>query len=159
MPKKVLDKTVEIIVVALMILMVVSVFMQVFFRYVIGKPLGWTEEIGSYTLVWITFLGSYLAFCRKKHMRIEMLFNRVSLSKQRVFLLIGNITVFIFALCMVIYGIEFASSFLNLRSPYLGIPAGYSYFVIPLTGALLIIGASEDIFNIIKNISKKEGVQ
>ena len=47
--------------------------LQVVFRYVIGAPLGWTEEVMRYAVVWLTFLASTAALHRGEHMVIDVL--------------------------------------------------------------------------------------
>src|SRR5690606_19149470 len=52
---------------------VVINLLQVLFRYVIGAPLGWTEEVMRYSVVWLTFLASVAALHRGEHMVIDVL--------------------------------------------------------------------------------------
>ena len=43
---------------------VVIIAVQVFWRYVLGSPLAWTEEISRYVFIWIVMLGIPIMFNR-----------------------------------------------------------------------------------------------
>jgi C4-dicarboxylate transporter DctQ subunit len=51
--------------------MVVVVFLQVIFRFVIRSSLPWSEELARYIMVWITFLGASIGVKRKSHIGVE----------------------------------------------------------------------------------------
>ncbi len=70
----------EYVVSVLLVIMVVVVFLQVIFRFVIHASLPWSEELSRYILVWLSFLGAAIGvrkapisasrlsfrFCRKR---------------------------------------------------------------------------------------------
>ena len=43
-------------------LIVLLIFTQVLFRYLLNNSLNWTEELAKYLFVWMTFIGSASAF-------------------------------------------------------------------------------------------------
>ena len=53
-----LNKLVKAVCVVLLTAMVVAVTLQIFSRYVMPKPLPWTEEVSRFCMVWLSFLGS-----------------------------------------------------------------------------------------------------
>jgi TRAP-type C4-dicarboxylate transport system permease small subunit len=52
---------------------VVILAVGVWYRYVLNDSLGWTDEIGSHLLVWLTFLGAYPCFRKQLHLDFPML--------------------------------------------------------------------------------------
>ncbi len=54
------------------------VFLQVFTRYFLNNSLAWTEEISSYLLICLTFLGSAMAVRKNTHIQIEFLYTIIS---------------------------------------------------------------------------------
>ncbi|MBM6581199.1 TRAP transporter small permease [Microvirga sp. BT689] len=46
-------------------------FVQVVLRYIFNNPQAWSEEVGRYLFVWITFLGSAVAFARDSHIKVD----------------------------------------------------------------------------------------
>ncbi|MDQ7829314.1 MAG: TRAP transporter small permease [Armatimonadota bacterium] len=50
---------------------------QVAFRYVLARPLVWTEEAARYLYIWTCYLGAAMAFRRGTHVRIGAMVDRV----------------------------------------------------------------------------------
>jgi TRAP-type transport system small permease protein len=64
--------------VAILWVMATFVFLQFFTRYFLNNSLAWTEEISSYLLITLTFLGSAMAVRKNTHIQIEFLYTIVS---------------------------------------------------------------------------------
>ena len=58
---------------ALMLAIIIVNFLQVFFRYVMLDPLGWTEEVMRYAVVWVTFLTAGAVLWYGEHMVVDAL--------------------------------------------------------------------------------------
>lgn len=48
------------------------VFIQFFTRYVLGSPLGWTEEVARYLLICVGFLAATIGVRKRSHIRIDL---------------------------------------------------------------------------------------
>ncbi|WP_168709190.1 TRAP transporter small permease [Halomonas borealis] len=59
--------------------MAVVVFTQFFSRYVLGSPLGWTEEVARYLLICVGFLAATVGVRKRSHIRIELLYRYLPL--------------------------------------------------------------------------------
>ena len=70
---RLLIRVIEIALGALLGLLAAIVPLGVVFRYVLNNALSWTDEIGGFTLVWITFLGSVIALDRGVHLDMDLL--------------------------------------------------------------------------------------
>lgn len=64
--------------VAILWVMATFVFLQFFTRYFLNNSLAWTEEISSYLLICLTFVGSAMAVRKNTHIQIEFLYTVVS---------------------------------------------------------------------------------
>ncbi len=65
-------------------LMVGSVVLQFFTRYVLNDSFAWTEEIAIYALVVVVFLGSALCVRASRHIQVDFLYRYVSKSTGRL---------------------------------------------------------------------------
>jgi TRAP-type C4-dicarboxylate transport system permease small subunit len=59
---------------ALFWLMAFAVFLQFFTRYVLNDSLAWTEEIATYCLVAVVFIGSAMCVRLGRHIQVDFLF-------------------------------------------------------------------------------------
>src|SRR5918997_246450 len=55
-------------------IMALSVFLQFFTRYVLNDSYAWTEEIATYCLVVIVFMGAAMCVRLGRHIHIDFLF-------------------------------------------------------------------------------------
>lgn len=53
--------------------MTIVVLLQVFFRYVLGDALSWSEELSRFLMVWLTFLAAPVAYLEKGHVALDFL--------------------------------------------------------------------------------------
>lgn len=63
----------EYLLAGLLGLAVCFIVAQVFFRYVLGQPLDWTEQSSRYLFIWMMMLGAAIVFYRDSAMAFDML--------------------------------------------------------------------------------------
>ncbi len=119
--------------------LVIAVFLQVIFRFVLQQPLAWTEELARYCLVWITFLGAAFAMASKAHIGMEVFVKSFALPIRKSMYVIATIASLTFFCLMVVQGYDLSIKSMTQLSPVLRIPMGAIYAVIPLSGCILII--------------------
>jgi TRAP-type C4-dicarboxylate transport system permease small subunit len=64
--------------------MALAVFLQFFTRYVLNDSLAWTEEIATYCLVAIVFLGSSMCVRLGRHIQVDLIFRYLPHKAARV---------------------------------------------------------------------------
>jgi TRAP-type C4-dicarboxylate transport system permease small subunit len=65
-------------------MMGLAVFLQFFTRYVLNDSLAWTEEIATYCLVAIVFLGSSMCVRLGRHIQVDLIFRYLPHKPARV---------------------------------------------------------------------------
>jgi TRAP-type C4-dicarboxylate transport system permease small subunit len=65
-------------------LMSLAVFLQFFTRYVLNDSFAWTEEIATYCLVAIVFIGSAMCVRLNRHIQVDLLFRFLPARTARV---------------------------------------------------------------------------
>ncbi len=140
--KKILDQSLEILVMIVVGVLVIDVIWQVFTRYVLNDPSSWTEELAIFLLIWVALLGAAVALGRGAHLGIDYFVNKLGI-KDRLF-----VEVFVFLcvavfsfLVMIIGGIDLVKTtlYLHQTSPALGIDMGYVYLAVPVSGGFMVL--------------------
>lgn len=69
---------------ALFWILAAIVFYQVFTRYVLDDPAGWTEEIARYFLVAVVFIGAAMSVRRNNHIQVDYFYRLIPRALGRV---------------------------------------------------------------------------
>jgi tripartite ATP-independent transporter DctM subunit len=95
------------------------------FRYVLDRPLDWTDELAEILFLWLVSLGAVIALRRGEHMRMSFVTGRVSLRTQSVLKRFGALCVLIFVGVIVGPGIGFMQQQQAITTPALQIPGSW----------------------------------
>src|SRR5476649_1516737 len=95
----------ENILVLLLTIMFVSFIVQIFYRYILNNPIGWSEEVIVTTWMWTVLWGAAFVLSEAEEIRFDIIYSNISESMRRVFTVItGTAAVFL-------YGISLPASF------------------------------------------------
>nr|WP_321457937.1 TRAP transporter small permease [uncultured Cohaesibacter sp.] len=125
------------IIASLMFIMMGLTFTQVVARYLMHHSLSWSEEVGRYVFVWISFLGLAAAFRSGAHVALDILSDMLTPLPQRVLKIINTCFIFVLAIALLLGGIALMKFGMNQRSPALDLPMYFVYVVIPISGVAL----------------------
>lgn len=138
--KKFLNKTLEVICMSIIVLMVLLALWQVISRYFLNKPSTTSEELLIYCFVWVSLLGAAYVFGKRDHMAMSFFVEKLPPAKNNLTKIISEVAVLVFAGAVLVYGgIEITKLAMGQVSPALGVPMGYIYTVLPLSGVITII--------------------
>ena len=129
-------------------LSVVNVLWQVFTRFVLSNPSSYTEELARYLLIWIGLVGAAYAAGRRMQLAIDLLPNHLAGRSRMVLGVVIEILVAAFALAILVIGglrLVLLTLSLGQTSAALGIPLGYVYVALPLSGILIVWYAARDV--------------
>jgi TRAP-type C4-dicarboxylate transport system permease small subunit len=84
-----LAPTAEAIGVAIFAAMFGAFLLQVLFRYVLGSPLGWTDELSLVLYAWAVFWACAFAVPWREHVSFDLLYQVAPPHARRAFALIG----------------------------------------------------------------------
>jgi len=102
----------------------------------------WTEELARYLMIWVGLLGGSLAFQHRAHLGVDYLVGKFDPSGQKILRLGALAVVLLFAIgVLVIGGWQLVSRTLELKqdTPALGIPKGWVYLCVPISGVFVVI--------------------
>jgi C4-dicarboxylate transporter, DctQ subunit len=127
-----LRRRAENVIVALIAIMFISFLLQIAFRYVLNRPLGWTDEVTVLCWVWLVLWGAAFILSDHDEIRFDIIFVKVSPRTQRAFTVISSLAlVVLFAVSLpatwnyVLFMKREKSAYLGMRFDYL-----YSIYVI-----------------------------
>ncbi|MEJ5260263.1 MAG: TRAP transporter small permease [Anaerohalosphaeraceae bacterium] len=140
--KKILDRSLEILVMTVMGVLVVDVLWQVFSRYVLRAPSKWTEELAIFLLIWAALLGAAVATGRGAHLGIDYFVQKLPPRDRLGVEIFGFLCIVLFAFfVMIVGGTELVRITLRLqqKSPALGVQMGYVYLAVPISGFFMLL--------------------
>jgi TRAP-type C4-dicarboxylate transport system permease small subunit len=144
----VVEKSIKVIMAALIAAMVVLIASQVGFRYVLNEPLAWTEEVARHLMIWAGLLGAAVAYRRKGHLGMDILVMHLSKPWRRGVEMILQVLAIGFFGILVIHGIPLVEHTMRQFSSAIRIPMGYIYASIPAGAALILLFATEGIVRV-----------
>jgi len=149
----VINKIMSYVLGVLFIFMTLLATYQVVARYAFNAPSTISEDLLSYSFVWLSLIGATVLFTDKGHMNIDFLYDKMSSKIQNLFDIITNILVLVTSILIFIYGGVKLIDVGSLQiSPTLNIPLSYVYSIFPIMGVILLIIC---ICNIYETITKK----
>jgi TRAP-type C4-dicarboxylate transport system permease small subunit len=146
---KILDTILQRLLIVLMALLVLDVLWQVASRYVFRSPSAFTDELARYLLIWVSLLGAAYASGKKMHLSLDLVYNRFRPSlRQKVHVLISALIAVFAGLVMGFGGIKLVVLTLTLgqHSAALGVPLGYVYLAVPISGLIIFLYAVANMF-------------
>lgn len=117
--------------------MIVSIFLQVMFRFVFRSPLYWTEELARYAFVYVVFIGAAWAGRESMHLGVDYFTSKLPQRLGMYLKVAMDVCILVFSAVIVYAGIQVVPINLQQLSPALNIPMGAVYAAIPI-GFLLI---------------------
>lgn len=132
---------VEVVLANLSLLVLVLVLAaQVFFRYVLGIGLAWSEEVSRFAFVWFVYISASLAAQRGTHIRVTVATRWVP-GGQKVSLLLADAVWIVFNAFVVVAGVLLLQRMFKYPSysTSLFMPLAYVYAIIPAAHALMIL--------------------
>lgn len=135
-----IDKGLEWTLVIFMSVLVIDVLWQVASRYIMNNPSSFTDELAGYLLIWVGLLGAAYVAGRREHLAIDILLQRSSAQRRYTLELIISSLVILFAVFVLIAGgswLAYTRFYLSVKSAALGLPLGFVYLVLPVSGILI----------------------
>jgi tripartite ATP-independent transporter DctM subunit len=132
---------VEIPAALLVLADIVVLLCGVISRFVIQRPLIWSDELASLLFLWLAMIGSVVAFRRAEHMRMTSLVSKFSPQKRALFEAIAVVASLAFLLMIGWPALEYAIDELDITTPAMEINNGWRTAALPVGVALMAVFA------------------
>ena len=114
-------------------------FSGVFSRFVIERPLVWSDELASTVFLWLAMLGTVLALHGGQHMRLTTIATRLPPRGQAFVAALATVAPLLFLLILIRPALEHMSDQAYIETPALGWPDSIRTAAIPAGFALMIV--------------------
>lgn len=149
--RRFLNQVLHVLAGASFLAMVALTCWQVFARYILQNPSSWSEELVSYLFAWMSLLGASLVVSERGHMNIPIVVERMGVKGRKFFAIFSEIIACLFAGIILVYGgIQITNLAMGQMTSSLGVPIGFFYIVLPLSGVINIIYTILNIADIAK---------
>ncbi len=138
---------VEKIIAIIFGIIIVTMFSQVVFRYLLNQSLYWSEEIVRYLFVWLVFIGGALVTREDGHIGIDYLINIIPFRLAIILRLTASLVVVAVSVFFIITGAVLIFKLKGSQSPALGLPI--NWFLYAALPAASIVSAWYGIHNFI----------
>ncbi len=145
-----INRIVELISVSLLLILSTLMVVAVFYRYVLNNSIYWSSEVSTILLVFISFLGSSVAYKYKAHIGVDILTDKLSKRSKKILGFIINLSFCLFWLLVFVESFKLIPIFLIQTTATLEIPYAYIFSIVPLTSLIWII---HTVSELIKTIS------
>jgi len=113
-------------------------FLQVVFRFFF-TALTWSEELSSFLLVWVSLLGTAVAFKRGSHIAVTFVLDRLGpLARRLVQTLVALLGLAFFGI-VVWYGGVMMGSEASQVTPAMGLSMRWIYLMYPIAGVIIVL--------------------
>ena len=102
--RKVIDRSVENILVLILSAMVVNVIWQVFTRFFTDSPSSFTDELARFLMIWLGLLGAAYVAGKNEHVAIDLIAKKASTKGQQLIAQLIRLSVLSFAFFVMVIG-------------------------------------------------------
>lgn len=121
---------------------------QIYFRYVLNSSIIWSEEVATWCLVWLVFLGGASIMRRWDHVQIPMLIRRLPLRVRPGVIIAVKLLAALACGLVAWYGLQWVLGVGHITSQTTGISTRWIKLAVPVGAGLMVLfalrGALED---------------
>jgi TRAP-type C4-dicarboxylate transport system permease small subunit len=150
--RNILDRTLEILSAMLLALITLLVLWQIFTRTILDDPSTLTEETVRFSFVWLSMLTAAYVVGTKGHMAVTLLSDKLDGDKQKILEIVLEVLFILFSIIIMIYGgIRSVQITMPQTSPAMGLPMGFVYMAVPVSGVLMLIYSVLNLYDVFNN--------
>lgn len=134
-----INKGVGWLLFAMLAIMSILIFWQVFARFVIGDSLTFSEEASRFLMIWLTLLGAAYAIREGSLIAIDLLQSKLTGTAGQTVKVLMSVISCIFYVILIIYGFMMAQSVSFQTAPTTGLSMFWPMLALPAGGILMLI--------------------
>ena len=131
-----LNRVVEGIVAALMLLLVLTVWLGVVDRYYFNWQLPWPEVVARYLMIWAALLAVASGIARREHIGLTVAIDAMPRGLRRTLLVVMDVLALALFLYLLWFGIPFAMGGASRQAMIFGVSLLPFYAAVPVAAAV-----------------------
>ena len=124
-------------------MMTIVILLQVFFRYVLGNALTWSEEVARFMMIWMTFLIAPVAYRHGINVSLDFFASMIIGRAKDIMSIILNLLIILFLVIFFVESFGLIERGLKLKASTLSIKMAYIYLILPISFFLMFLMAIE----------------
>lgn len=149
-----LERLEEVLLVIMFAAMVLIIFFQVIMRYGFNNSLAWSEELGKFFFVWLSWFGISIGSKRGEHIKITMLVDKLPHTAAHIANIISELVVIGICAVTVYYGVSLVISQAPVKYAGIKISMSWGYLSVVVGCSMMIIRCILSIMDSIMAINK-----
>lgn len=138
-------------------LMVVSIAINVFWRYVLSSPLPWPNELALWLFLWLIFLGASLTLKDDGHYKIDFITNMLPEKVLRIISILNDLLELTFLIIFIYTSIRvFPRQMTATLTAFLGISKAWHIFPLTVGYSFMVLFLFKELL-LKLNTTKKKG--
>jgi TRAP-type C4-dicarboxylate transport system permease small subunit len=125
-------RTNQVLIGIMMGVMFILVFINVVTRYIFGFSFATTEEISTFLMIWITYIGAGLALREGRLAAIDLFQDMIPPKTRRFFRALLGVTILLFFGILAYYGVKMVQFGWSQETWATQIPRGIPYLAVPI---------------------------
>lgn len=126
---------------ALLLVMTVLIFWQVFARFVVGSPLFFSDEIARFAMLWLTFIGAGYAYRKGVLISVDIVLEYAGPRLSRLLRVLIVACSALFAFILVKYGFDLVGRVATQTAPSTRVSMMWPYLAVPLGGIVVLVNS------------------
>jgi TRAP-type C4-dicarboxylate transport system permease small subunit len=135
-------------------LIVVTIFVEVFRRFVLSYSSIWAEEIARYAFIYVSWIGASAAIKERAHIRIDLILPLLGDRGRAVIMILGDIVTIVLAVLAFWWSLESVLVSLKFGSVTHGLRISLAWFLaaVPLGFAMMLVRLIQSIIRDISDL-------
>jgi TRAP-type C4-dicarboxylate transport system permease small subunit len=136
-----LDALARWVAMALATAIILILCAQIFYRYALNSSIVWSEEVATWCLVWLVFIGSAAIMHRWEHVQIPMLIQKLPLRIRPAVIIFAKLTTCLAVALVAWYGLQWVLGPVHIRSQVSDISSRWIKLAVPIGAGLMTLFA------------------
>lgn len=134
--------------------LILLTFFQVVARYLLQAPITFSEEMGRFLFIWVSFLGAAIVMKHDQHIRLDLL-HQIPPKLKCIIDILVFLAIFCFSALVFVQSIKLVSLTGRQIAPVSRIPMSYIYLNIPISAFFMCIYSIQHMISRLQQFLKK----